>query len=429
MSGRAAEAETALLGAVLANPKARNAVEPHFNPALFTVPAHQRVAEAICALWAARSPVDPVTVNAALADRGWLGGPDLPKEFAHTTAQRGGTPENAATYLELLADLRARRELKLTARKILSYKGSAQERIDQAARDILGIPLLRSSRCEHIGSILGRVSDEIDAAINGQKSERVRMYPSGFAALDSLIGGFRPGVLTVFAARPGTGKSALAVALADNLASSGVPVGVFWLEDAAMDFARRALLRRSQIPSGLMRSPAAMEPPERLIVSTTIATLSGLPIYVDDAHGITATELSHRMRQMSRDFGVRVFIVDHLGEIRLSREWKDRADLALGQAAKTFRDTAKDLDAVPILFSQMNRQVERRTTGGPPRMSDLDGSGQIEQAARFIGFLSRPTEGAFTINVAKNTFGPTKDVHLRFLEDCMSVQDGNRDRY
>jgi replicative DNA helicase len=188
---------------------------------------------------------------------------------------------------------------------------------------------------------------------------------------------------------------------------------------------RRFHQARNYVPAEDLRGP-----PARAAQAMNAAALRALDdqdrLFIDDTHGMTIAEISARMRRLSREKGVRVFVADHLGEMRVERDdrWGDRHDLALGKAARAFRDTAKELGAAPVLVSQMNRQIERRNDG-QPRMADLDGSGQVEQAARVIAFLSQPEDASgkfFQVDLVKNTNGRTGPIRLRWVPERMAVE-------
>jgi replicative DNA helicase len=151
------------------------------------------------------------------------------------------------------------------------------------------------------------------------------------------------------------------------------------------------------------------------------------PIWVDDAKGLTASDIGSRMRRLKREHGCRVFFIDHLGELRLEyRSREDRHDLALGNAFRHLRKVAHDLQVILVVLHQMNRAVDSRADS-TPRLSDLRDSGDLEAIARVIMFLSRPEgmPGRFVIDVAKNTNGPTGRCMLSWLENYMAVQEPN----
>lgn len=420
-----ADAEAALLGGLLVDEDAWDSVSDLFAPELFSDGEHRAVAKAIVTLTAARKPVDSVTVAGAVST-------EDARQAAYRLAGSIGTAGNVRHYAEHLRELWARRELKRIASALHSdAEGSAADRLGRVQQALGALQVGRSGKARSMTEMIGHLWEELDVQIReGFHPDRDGLWPTGFGRLDTLIGGFRPGVLAVFAARPSVGKSSFAVALADNLASRRIPVGIFWLEDDWRDLAKRALSRRARISSGLLRHGSFLRPEHIDRVSGSLDGLCNLPIYVDDTHGVTVQDIANRMRRMHREHGVRVFIADHLGEIGIEKSdrWGDRHDLAIGRAARVFRDTAKDLGAAPILMVQMNRQVERRADS-EPKLADIDGSGQVEQAARVIGFLSRPSDesgrgtGEFVVKVLKNTTGPTGIATMRWLEDTMSVED------
>jgi replicative DNA helicase len=255
-------------------------------------------------------------------------------------------------------------------------------------------------------------------------------YDTGFAKLDQATGGLARGELSIFAARPGSGKSSFIVALAVNLAARGIPVGMFWLEDDWRDAVRRFLARRLLCEAWKLRGKPGFALNYVAGYENFLAK-ADLPIFTDDTHGLTITDIQARMRRMSREHGVKVFVLDHLGEVRIEREerWGDRHDLALGRITREYRDTAKSLGAVPVLVSQMNRNWEKRGPDALPQMSDLDGSGQVEQAARLISFVQmyRDETGASTgkgaLHVTKATGGVTGSVGLRWNGGSMTWED------
>lgn len=413
------EAESALIGALVTDGRAFDAVRDLVTPAAFGVETHRQIAEAIWALHGERKPVDPVTVRGTLAAKQQLTDA-VAGDFA--TALSGDYAGwNARAYAELLRDEVRERRMLTIAEEFRNRKGTLAERVNRALRAL--------------GELAGdgrkgvSVGDALAGELERWKRERENpdapplVYKTGFPWLDRVAGGLGIGDLSVFAARPGVGKSAFAIALASNLAER-VPVGVFWLEDSAGDFVRRMIARRCAVRATTLRSGRTISDDDWRDIEADRAGLRKLPIWVDDTHGLTATEIAIRMRGMAREHGVRVFIADHLGEMRIEREdrWGDRHDLAVGRAAKIFRDTAKELGAAPVLMAQMNRSVESRA-GGMARLSDINNSGEIEQAARLVAFCSRPTRDAFHLQISKNTGGEADvTVELAWIGDFMTVE-------
>lgn len=238
--------------------------------------------------------------------------------------------------------------------------------------------------------------------------EKLQVWRTGYAALDAMVGGFRPGHLFTLAARPGVGKSAFVVGIVENLALRGIPVGILQLEDYADSIADRSLMRLARIPSQLMRDGARWDQNLWGRASATLETVSDWPIFVDDQHGRTIHEITGAMRRMAREHGVKVFVLDNLAEVVIDRQDRsdERLDRALGRIAKQYRDTAAALGAAPLLVVHLNRDVDKRGDGRP-RMSDLKNSGELEDASHVVAMLSRPPESdVLTVDLAKNRNGP-----------------------
>jgi replicative DNA helicase len=384
-------AEKALVVTLVTDPLALDYVAARVRPAMFGSELAREVLTAVEGLVKLHRPITPVTVQAAMVQSG-RNGSVIPVGWHTSGSVSAG---EAVVLADRIRELHARRELTRVAAMVAAdaVERPAAESVARLGAVLDQVQTAGPTGARQIGDL---VMDWVESRERDAKSplgDRTT-FATGFRTLDRLTGGLRVGQLAVLAARPGNGKTALLVAMASNLAAAGVPVGIFWLEDEAADAARRFLACRLAADASILNGPAEL-------AVRHVASLPGypssleLPIFIDDTHGLTITDIAARMRRMKRDHGVRVFMLDHLGEVRVEREerWADRHDLALGRIARIYRDTAKDLDAVPVLVSQMNRQVERREAGGPARMSDLDGSGQVEQAARLIAFLKLDRNG------------------------------------
>lgn len=390
------QAEKALAATLVTDRTAFDYVAGRVRPEMFGSELARDVLATVESLANQRRPVTPVTVQAAMVAAGRKGSA-MPAGWHSGGAVR---PAEAAVLADRVRELHARRELARVAAEVAqeALETPAAETVARLGEALSQVQTAGPSGARSIGEIAAEWVRTRAQEAAGPEGDRTT-FATGFPTLDRLTGGLRVGQLAVLAARPGNGKTSLLVAMAANLAAAGVPVGCFWLEDEAADAARRFLAYRLQADAGVLNGPADL-------VAHHLEGLPGypgsldLPVYIDDTHGLTVSDIAARMRRMKREHGVRVFFLDHLGEVRVERDqrWGDRHDLALGRIARIYRDTAKELEAVPVLVSQMNRQVERREAGGPARMSDLDGSGQVEQAARLIAFLKldRNEQGSAT---------------------------------
>jgi replicative DNA helicase len=420
------EAEKQLAITLTLNPSVWDYVAATLRAEMFAGDQSRAVFEAVKATVLAGKGITPIAVQARIVAAGkpgsvvpgWLSGRAVSVSEAQELADRVRT-------------LWEGRTLAIGA----SAAASTAEKDPKAAKEALSsllasVESVNGEGAKPIGALVMDWLMELeDAAKNPDAAPT--FFPTGFRSLDKATGGLATGELSVLAARPGSGKSSFVIALAVNLAARGVPVCLFWLEDDRRDAVRRFLARRLEIDAWRLRG----EPRKALSYVTQVNNVvdrASVPLYVDDTHGLTITDLQARMRRMHRERGIRVFILDHLGEVRIEREerWGDRHDLALGRVARVYRDTAKQLNAVPILVSQMNRQWEKRGTDHIPQMSDLDGSGQVEQAARVIAFVQMhknadgSSNGTGDLHLVKATGGSTGTMPLKWDKDRMTWNEG-----
>ena len=421
MTSHDLQAERTLVLTLVANPAAYDRCGDLLERFMFVDDQAARIYDAVQRLLFSAQTVNAVSVQAELV-KGGKGGSVLP------TWNRGATvgDEEVSTLAQRVREMWARREVEALASRlpeIASARGS-QAAAAEAAEALAKIQT-GGGRCRSMLELTAEYMTELQRDMSDPQA-RVA-FETGFERYDRHTGGLRPGLLTVIAARPGVGKSSFVMGMAQHLAKTGVPVGMFWLEDDWRDACRRYHSARNFVAAEDLRGNP------RLALQAMNEVALRRPeeqerIFVDDTHGLTVNEITARMRRMVREKGVRVFFADHLGEMRIEKDdrWGDRHDLALGKAARQFRDTAKELKAAPVLCSQMNRQVERRAEG-TARMSDLDGSGQVEQAARVIAFLSKPEDeqgnstGEFHVHLAKNTNGIPGLVKLKWDAAHMTI--------
>ena len=422
------ESEQAVLGALLIDERAVDTV-PEIRPEWFFLAAHQEIGKVILRLARDRKPTDAVMVHEALESEHKIPDP-VPKDLVFALAKGLGAAANVAYYAGEVRRLWALRQARLLAARFASDidLDSPESAIGALQRDLAAIEAGKG-QARSISQLTIEYMIELERDMADPQA-RVA-FDTGYTRYDKHTGGLRPGVLTVMAGRPGNGKTAFVMGILAHLARTGVPCAGFWLEDDWRDAVRRYFQARHYVRAEDLRGN-----PTRAAQALNDVVLRASEeqdrLWIDDTHGLTTSEIAARMRRLSREHGVRVFFADHLGEIRVERDdrWGERHDLALGRAARIYRDTAKELGAAPVLISQMNRQIERRGDA-TPRMADLDGSGQVEQAARVIAFLSQPRDdngeptGEFTVDLAKNTNGRPGVIKLRWVPERMTVENGS----
>jgi replicative DNA helicase len=417
------QAERTLVLTLVARPRAFDYTGGQLEREMFADPLASRIFHAVQLLVFRGTPINPVSVQAAMLE-------DERAGSVIPTWNRGNvvTPEESAALASRVREMWARREIaaaSLRLGEIASNQGSraALEEMAETLKRLETKPANREKSMLELS--IDYLTEAREHALHPSQGIA---FDTGYKALDRHTGGLRVGELFVIAARPSNGKTSFVTGIASHLARTGIKAGAFWLEDDWHDAVRRYHQTRNYLTTEDFRDPRKAH--ERMTDVAGRNPEEQERLFVDDTHGLTIADICARMRRMARERGVRVFFADHLGEIQIERDdrWGDRHDLALGKAARAYRDTAKDLNCVPVLCAQMNRRVESRADR-KPQMSDIDGSGQVEQAARAIAFVSQPLDehgvatGEFIINLEKNMNGPKGEIRLKWVPERMSVEN------
>ena len=238
---------------------------------------------------------------------------------------------------------------------------------------------------------------------------------TGFRDFDAMTGGIEPGQLVIVAARPSVGKTALALNIADHVASTGGAALVFSLEMSRREVAMRLLAARTGISVHTMRSGTKADDDwDRMTEATTFA--AKLRLFIDDKPAIGTSYVRARARRMKRKQGLDLVVVDYIGLMRGSG---DNRTQEIGSISRGLKALAKELGVPIIALAQLNRGVENRNDKRP-MMSDLRDSGEIEQDADIVAMLHREAlynpapewSGVAELLVRKNRNGPIGDVLL-----------------
>jgi replicative DNA helicase len=403
------EAEQGVLGSMLIAPsEAIEEVMDKISTAAFFVPAHAEIFGVICELWEAKKALDLITFTQELGDRGVLervGG----AAFVTALFTVVPAPVLLGYYLEILIDKFQRREVirfctELTRR---AYEDLESEETKQLLDDgqAAFTNLIQETTVEEASQAIGpAIEAAYDRIVNAYKN---RGEPSGLASgfidLDRMTGGFEPGQVIVIAARPGMGKSAIAMNIAEfvgverkddfgDVIRAAKVVHLFSLEMSREELAERLLCSRAEIEirnarTGMLTKNAPTEKIWPLALQ-----LYPAPIYVDPTPGLKLHELRARMRRARTKHRVELFIVDYLQLLTsVSRRAQESRVAEVGEITRSLKELAKELGVPIILLAQLNREPEKRHYGCP-KLSDLRESGDVEQDADIVCLLWRPIE-------------------------------------
>ncbi|MFH1539134.1 MAG: replicative DNA helicase, partial [bacterium] len=257
--------------------------------------------------------------------------------------------------------------------------------------------------------------------------------PTGYTALDSLTTGFQPSDLIILAARPSMGKTALALNIAEHVATEeNKAVGIFSLEMSAEQLVTRMLCSVSKVDAVALRKGFLSEQDwDKLFYG--MDKLSKAPILIVDSPGISTLELRAKARRMQKEHNLELIIVDYL-QLMAPRRQRDSKVAEVSEMSRDMKILARELKIPVLVLSQLSRAVEQRTVKRP-QLSDLRESGAIEQDADVVLFIYRedyykriveegPDEAEYVhssdaepteIGIAKQRNGPTGRIKLTFL--------------
>lgn len=416
------DAERAVLGAMLLNPDATAEVIQVLTAQDFHRPAHQHVYDAVTGLFAAGRPADPVTVAEELNRHGLLGGVGGPQGLLELEAA-APSAANAGHYARIVEEKSMRRKLIAVGSDVagLGYDGpdDIDKAVDQAETLVFAIAERRiRDSMTPMHQLLGPVLDRTEELYDN-KGE-ITGTPTGFPDLDRLLGGLQPGALTVIGARPSTGKTALALAMAGH-ASKSTPTVMFSLEMSHMEITQRMLCSAASVDSRRIRT-GQLTDQDWSRISTGVSKLGESQLWVDDNPNLTVTEIRAKARRLRAETGsLGLVIVDYLQLMSGSRRVESR-NLEVSEISRGLKVLARELDCPVVALSQLSRGVESRVDKRPT-LADLRDSGAVEQDADVVAFIYRDAlydrekvdDGSTELIVAKHRNGPTGVVHLTFI--------------
>lgn len=407
-----AHAEQATLGAILSSARALAEVAEVLEPGDFYRPAHQAVYRAALHLEQAGEPVDPVTVADHLertGDLARIGG----APYLHTLFAAVPTAANAAYYADIVAERATLRRLLEASQRIAQHALTGTANGDVA-------DVVENAR-QTLDSVTSRARAEVavhdlDAlavdALDRYASPEPPSLATGWPDLDDILGGLRPGTLTVIGARPGVGKSVLGINLVTHTASRGLGALFCSLE-----------MPRTEVVDRIMANLASVEldrinrhrlaPDDWNRVRAAASDLKGWPLKVVDHHSMSLA----RVRAVARDrvrtpLGLHLLAVDYL---QLMRPADPRAprEQQVASFSRGLKLLAKELAVPVVALAQVNRGSEQRSDRRPA-LADLRESGSIEADADAVLLLHHDPEhpGELEVTTAKNRHGRTGTTYL-----------------
>lgn len=418
-------AEQSVLGAVLIDKDAMVDVAEFLRPEHFYKDAHGAIFSAMLSLYEQHEPVDVVTVTAQLKKAGDIkkaGGASYISDLLNVVP----TSANAQRYGRIIMESATKRRLVVAAARLteMAFKeeGSAQEVLDQAEQAIFAISQSSLKRdFIPIKDALAESFDRLDEL--HKRAGGLRGVPTGFSELDFKLSGLQDSNLVILAARPGTGKTAMVLNMAQHVSvKTKMPVGIFSLEMSKEELVDRLLVGQADIDAWRLKT-GKLSDDDFMKLSEAMGELAEAPLFIDDTPGINILEMRTKARRLQVEHGIKLIIVDYLQLADSGRRFDNRVQ-EVSVISQSLKNLARELKIPVLACSQLSRAVESRGTR-VPELSDLRESGSIEQDADVVMFLYREEQDqanwgdqiATKLRIAKHRNGPLAEVDLMFRGD------------
>ena len=419
------EAEQSVIGAIFLEPLALITAAEVLTPEDFYRVAHQKIFDTMLMLSDKGQAIDVVTVTEELAAKKELedvGGISYLTEIANAVP----TAANIVHYANIVEEKALLRRLIRVATTIVEDGYTREDEVEallsEAEKNMMEVSNRKNAGdFKHIKDVLVQTYDNIEL-LHTQKGD-VTGISSGFTDLDKLTAGFQRNDLIIVAARPSVGKTAFALNVAQNAATSGENVAIFSLEMGADQLVMRMLCAEGNIDAQIMRT-GALQTEDWRKLTMAMGSLSNAGIYIDDSSGIRVNEIRSKCRRLKQEHGLDMVIIDYMQLIQGSGKPGENRQQEVSEISRSLKGLARELEIPVIALSQLSRGVEQRQDKRP-MMSDLRESGSIEQDADIVSFLYREdyydketeNENMIEIIIAKQRNGPTGTVTLAFAKE------------
>ncbi|NLV36720.1 MAG: replicative DNA helicase [Clostridiaceae bacterium] len=431
------EAEQAVLGCMLIDSDIIPSVTEMIKSEDFYRDDHKEICEAILDITERAGPVDIITVSEQLQLRGTLdavGGLD----YLASISSAVPTTANAKHYSKIVEEKSLLRKLLKAASDISGMCFDSSDEaiyvLDKAEKSIFDILQKRSTQgFTHIKDVLLETFNRLEELYNSKSY--ITGIPTGFTDLDMKTAGLQNSDLILIAARPGMGKTAMALNIAQYAAvRKHVPVAIFNLEMSKDQLVNRMLSSEVMVDSQKMRT-GKLEDDDWNKVAQALAPLSEAPIFIDDTPGISVMDIRAKCRRLKLEKNLGLVVIDYL-QLMQGRGRVESRQQEVSEISRSLKILAKELNVPVVTMSQLSRGPESRNDHRP-MLSDLRESGAIEQDADIVMFLYRDDyynpdtdkKNIAEVIIAKHRNGSTGTIELRWFGEYTKFANLKRDDY
>ena len=428
------EAEQAVLGSMLIDGRCITEVVGLVRPDDFYLQTNREIYETIYEMFSYSQPIDPVTVLDKMRERGVFDEQNSPK-YLMQLMEITPTAANVKQYAQIVRDKSLLRGLSTAASDIVDtvYEGvgTAQDILEAAEKRIFAIRRGNAvDSLEHVGTILLKVYDRL--AELAKSDSDISGLSTGLRDLDKFISGLNNSDLMLLAARPGMGKTSMALNIALNVAKKypKKTVAFFSLEMSKQQLVTRLISNESFVDNKKLVT-GRLDPEDWSKIGLASTVLNQTDLRVDDNPSLTVAEMNAKCRRLEN---LGLVIIDYLqlmtaagGPVKYGGENRQQV---VSDISRSLKIMAKELNVPVVCLSQLSRANESRQDKRP-MLSDLRESGAIEQDADEVLFLYREDyynketekQNVAECIVAKNRHGETGTVELQWLPQFTTFAD------
>ena len=420
------DAERAVIGAMLIDENAVSIAQQYLRPDDFYSPRHRKIFEAILSLFNKGTRPDLLTLNDELEHLGRLeesGGSDYIASLTHAVPSSA----NTEYYAQIVQNCSLRRSLIHISGEsgARAYDETVEPKLilEETQQQLFYVSdprrIFRYKKAENVVKNVVSYLDEVH-----KTKPEFTGIPSGFYTLDRLTAGFQGAELIIIGARPGMGKTAIALSMAANISIRQNKSAAFF----SLEMSDHALMMRlisAETGIDLQRLRTGFFPASdfnRIIAAADL--VFDAPLCIVDMPHMTMLNIQSMARMLRLQEKVEIIFIDYIGLIASDNNQLKRYEL-ISEVSRSLKGLARELDIPVVALSQLRREAENQK----PNLADIRESGSIEQDADVVMFLNRdreteksPEEQArepgqkVQLMIAKNRNGPVGTVDLTFLK-------------
>jgi replicative DNA helicase len=416
--------EKSLLGCLLIDSTCYDLIsESGLQESDFYNPKFQIIFKAIRDLHIDSVAIDYVSVCSKLSDFGKLeqvGGQGFVLELIEDQA----STVHVTDYAKIVKEKSILREILRTAGRVIEtgtkHTGSVSDFVSDVESSFFKLTTeTRKGGLRDLKTFLKVNLKDLENA--SRKKGEISGLPTGYRDLDRALLGLQPGQLVILAARPGVGKTSLALSMGVNsVRHTGLPAAIFSLEMLAPELSMRILSSQAGVDSERLRTKNFLDTDLRNIAQS-VQELSQLPLFINDAADVNILDIKSQCRKVKLERGLGLIIIDYL-QLMQGHNKNQSREQQISEISRGLKNLAKELECPIIALSQLNRAVEARPDKRP-LISDLRESGSIEQDADIVLMIYRDEmynpeskdKGIAEVIVAKNRAGERRTVKLAWI--------------